>query len=504
MPQHPCARAACALLLALAAACDDPPQPLRVEAPGSVSGLVYLDRDGDGKLGGPDLPFAGAEVLLAAPGLAGDAARDTSDAQGLYTMEAPVGRYRVRLGAGLGDSVHLAGPVDTVVTVSITDVPTVVVGVTYPKHTVAEARALPAGRRVFVDGIVTAVFGDTVHVEAGGRALRAARVLAGGLVNGAELPGDSVRLLGRTAVLGGQPALDGTTLFPLAARPAPAPVVLRSGAAAAADAGARDAARVRVDSATIVDTVTVAGESLLRVDDGSGPLEVRLGAGVRFGLTAFVPGAVLTVTGTLVPSGGAWRLRPTALEDLEITGAESPLRPRAPTGVTATAADSLVTVAWADSSGNETEFRVERLGDAGGWRMVAAVPSGTVERVDTAAANSVYRYRVRACNGLVCSAPSAEVQAATVPAAPTSLAAQARSRAALLTWRDGARVEDEVQVERREGSGAFAPVRSLPPNAQSLLDGGLPPGTEQTWRVRACNAAGCSAWSNEAAAVILP
>jgi hypothetical protein len=501
MPQHRCA--ACALLLALAAACDDPPQPLQVDAPGAVSGLVYLDRDGDGKLGGPDLAFAGAEVVLAAPGLGGDAARDTSDAEGKYVLEAPVGRYRVRLGAGLGDSVHLGGPVDTVVTVSVSAVPSVVVGVTYPRHTVASARALPAGRRVFVDGIVTAVFGDTVHVESGGRALRAARVLAGGPVNGAELPGDSVRLLGRTASIGGQPALDGTTLFPLAANPTPAPADVRSGEAAAG--GAWDAARVRVDSATIVDTVTVAGESLLRVDDGSGPLEVRLGAGVRFGLTAYVPGAVLTVAGTLVPSAeGVWRLRPAGLADLLVTGAESPFRPRAPADVTATAADSLVTVAWADSSGNETEFRIERLGDTGGWRLLATVPAETGERVDTAAANSLYRYRVRACNGLVCSAPSAEAQAATVPAAPTSLAAQARSRAALLNWRDAARVEDEYQVERREGAGAFGAARSLPPNTQSLLDAGLPPGTEQTWRVRACNAAGCSAWSNEAMATILP
>jgi len=85
------------------------------------------------------------------------------------------------------------------------------------------------------------------------------------------------------------------------------------------------------------------------------------------------------------------------------------------------------------------------------------------------------------------------------PAAPGNLQATALSptRVALL-WSDNSSNEQTFQVEMRTGAGAFTQVASLAAGVRATEVTGLAARTAYTFRVRAQNAAGSSAWSNTA------
>lgn len=90
----------------------------------------------------------------------------------------------------------------------------------------------------------------------------------------------------------------------------------------------------------------------------------------------------------------------------------------------------------------------------------------------------------------------------TPPAAPSNLAAAASSSSQInLTWTDNASDETGYVVERSTTSGSgFASIATLSANATSFSNMGLTANTTYFYRVRATNAAGSSANSNEASA----
>jgi hypothetical protein len=406
-----------ALLLgatALAAGCDGKGSVVDVDATGAVSGAVYRDLNGNGVPDSPtDQPFRNVEVRLVSPGSGAVVARATTDTAGSYTIrDVPVGRYQVTVDpARLGDSLQATLLRD--VTVVPDSTVTAVVPVSFPRVTVAEARALPTGRRVFVEGLVVAAYLDTAHLASGGRALRVTRLQSPSSIDLGNLPGDSVRVLGTTGRFRGQPILDNATLFVITSIISlPAPSVLSTAAAAAGGGGTLDAVQVQVRSVTLVDTVNSEGRSFLRLDDGSGPVDVHIGSGIAFANSRFIPGLVVNLTGVVVPGTpeGRWWLRPNTSTSLEVVGENSPFRPAAPSGVTAVRIPGGVRVNWSDNSANETEFRIERRGgNVNSPVEIARVGAGVREYVDIAIApNTAYGYQVRACNNNVCSAPSPE------------------------------------------------------------------------------------------------
>ena len=92
-------------------------------------------------------------------------------------------------------------------------------------------------------------------------------------------------------------------------------------------------------------------------------------------------------------------------------------------------------------------------------------------------------------------------------AAPTDLAATVVSSTQInLFWSDNATNETEYQVERRLASGgSFATIATVPANSTSFNNtAGLTANTQYLYRVRAANASGQSAYSNEANATTLP
>jgi subtilisin family serine protease len=87
-------------------------------------------------------------------------------------------------------------------------------------------------------------------------------------------------------------------------------------------------------------------------------------------------------------------------------------------------------------------------------------------------------------------------------AAPTALTATASSVSQInLAWQDGNGNETQSRIERKTvAGGTFAQIATPGANILAFSDTGLGSNTTYVYRVRACNAVGCSPYSNEATA----
>lgn len=298
---------------------------LSIQATGSVTGLVYLDRNGNRVPDGlnVDTALAGVGVRLVIAGTRDTAARATSDAQGLYHMTAvPVGHYLLVVDtATVGDSVDVVRIDTNVVTLTAADsADTVRVAIAFPTVTVAQARALPLGKKAFIVGVaLNSVngFGDsTVHIADASGTIRGTRIPPGPV-----FPGDSMRFLGTRRIRDGQPTLDSVATFYLGPGNLPAGQTVTNTLARTANGGALDAGLVRVTADTILDTATVvvgpdSGDFQLHVFDGTDTLIVLFDHS-QFSvasLAPYIPGAAFTIRGLLLPvppgNTGFWRLKP--------------------------------------------------------------------------------------------------------------------------------------------------------------------------------------------------
>ena len=303
-----------AVLVALgAAACINTgaDRVLQVDADGVIAAQVLFDVNGSGTADSPDRVLGGVAIRLLSSTSNVQVARVFSDANGVARFRnVPVGRYRVTVDSNTVDDSLVVHRVDTTdVTLRPNDTVDVFVTIGFPRVTVAEARALPVGTKVFVEGIALTsrnVFGDsTLHLVDTTGAIRGVRVRTTNVT-----PGDSVRLLGTTALRDGQPVLDGVTTFELDEPGMPDPEVVSSAVAASADAGRLDANQVRVLMVTISDTATSLGDFLLTVSDGSGDLIVTIDAFAPIDFSPLLPDSVIDVSGVLVRSGASWTLKP--------------------------------------------------------------------------------------------------------------------------------------------------------------------------------------------------
>jgi subtilisin family serine protease len=174
-------------------------------------------------------------------------------------------------------------------------------------------------------------------------------------------------------------------------------------------------------------------------------------------------------------------------------------------------------VSWTDGSTDESGFTLSRaLRNADGtWGAYATVRSPAADVTSYAntglVAGSQYRYQLRACNTAGCSAwvTSNIVTMPTLPAAPTAISgAQIAAGSIRVQWTDGSTNETSFPLERAvvssSGSvGAFGLVATVAPNQVQFTNNGLAAGTYR-YRIRACNAAGCSPWATTGNVVIVP
>jgi hypothetical protein len=308
----------------LVAGCESgPDQIVAIDGTTFVGGLVALDRNGSGTIDAGDTAFAGAPVQIRAYGSGALVTTATTGADGVYRFPGlPVGTYRISLDpAILGDTLEAVALQRDTFTVGVRDTVVVIHTIRYPFVSPEEARAHPAERRVFVEGVALqgwGTFGDaSLHVQANGSALRATRVEAA-----AVALGDSVRLRGTLRDVNGHRVLDDVRAyvirkavfpFPMSL---PSPDTLTTAAAATADDGRLDAAQVHI-TAEIRDTLHRGLDFVTVVDDGSGPLHVHFDRHVdwtRGGLfdpALLAPGASIEASGLLVRRpDGSWQLRP--------------------------------------------------------------------------------------------------------------------------------------------------------------------------------------------------
>lgn len=175
-----------------------------------------------------------------------------------------------------------------------------------------------------------------------------------------------------------------------------------------------------------------------------------------------------------------------------------------------------IALTWTDNSLDEDSFILERRIAPAAFAEVARPGVDVTSYLDAGLTPATaYEYRIKATNTGGDSGYAATVGAATpaapppdppppppLPAAPTGLAAAAQGTSAIaLTWIDNAIDETGYTLERRVGSDpAWAPLATLPPGTTSYLDQTLTAATTYTYRVRAFNATGVSAFSNTASA----
>ena len=308
-----------------AAACtnggDD--RVLGVGTTGTVAGVALLDANGSRLIDAGDTALAGVKVRLVLRSGRDTGLVQTTQSNGAFRFRnVPVGEYALRLDTTtFSDTVQVVKVDSQSFTVAPAETVLVNILAGRPVVTVAQARALPAGRKVFVVGVAltsAANFADTTaNLADTSGAIRVARAKSPFAV------GDSVRLLGTVGLRAGEPTLDDPTVIALGRGQPPAAAQLTSAAATTAAGGARDAQVVSVPGVTIASTTQTTTSLVLTVSDGSGPLDVQLDQTADVAFRApnlpgeFVPGNRFNVVGVLAPTGtGAWRLRPRSATDL--------------------------------------------------------------------------------------------------------------------------------------------------------------------------------------------
>lgn len=154
--------------------------------------------------------------------------------------------------------------------------------------------------------------------------------------------------------------------------------------------------------------------------------------------------------------------------------------------------DGSYTVAWTAVAG-ASSYELQERGDGGAWSPLYVGPA--VSQAITGKAGGVYGYRVRACGSSTCGAWSAEASVSvTLPpeAAPViSLPATALGGNYTVSWTAVAGATGYT-LEERVGEGAWSDVYAG--EALGQMYAGKAAG-DYSYRVKACNAAGCGAYS---------
>ncbi len=181
-----------------------------------------------------------------------------------------------------------------------------------------------------------------------------------------------------------------------------------------------------------------------------------------------------------------------------VTNTTSSSFPNAATGPAAVATShSTISLSWTDTA-NETNYRIERQATSSGsvWTLAGTVSQNTTSFVDTGLSeNQTYTYRVFATNGWGDSAPTSNIEAKTLLAAPTNVVATSFSGSQIdLSWSDNSQSEESFLIEQSPtGTGNWTQVASAGADeTQFSVTGSFSRSTAYYFRVRAYANAGGS------------
>jgi peptidyl-Asp metalloendopeptidase len=261
----------------------------------------------------------------------------------------------------------------------------------------------------------------------------------------------------------------------------------------------------RVNLAWSSSSSGVSGFRVERSTDGVNYTEVaRLGSGLTSYLDPAVTlGATYSYRVAAFNSAGVSEYSNVATITLPLTPPVPP--PMAPTGLSATVVSSAqVNLAWNDNSGDEQGFRIERAADGGAFSLVAVVgPDRRSYQDGSTAPSKAYSYRVTAYNSSGASAYSNLVNVTTplaLPSVPMGLTAKNNGgKTAVVSWTTNASVVGisyEVMREKYKKKKWRTPVTaaSIPSGAATSILDASGKGIFR-YSIRACNVAGCSAYS---------
>ena len=195
----------------------------------------------------------------------------------------------------------------------------------------------------------------------------------------------------------------------------------------------------------------------------------------------------------------------TVSANVTVVSAASP-GPNAPSGLKIgfTAVESStyqLSIGWDDNSNNEDEFQVERAVGAGNFVLVGTVPGfngpgsgvggGGFNDPETTTENTLYTFRVRACNAVGCSAYSSPISMPGPLAPPTILSATRDNAGGVeLTWQANTTRAGSYAVltERVDANGDFAVLsrQEVPANTTDFNAPGAAPGTTVVYFVMPC------------------
>lgn len=160
-----------------------------------------------------------------------------------------------------------------------------------------------------------------------------------------------------------------------------------------------------------------------------------------------------------------------------------------------------VTITWKDRSNNETGFIIERKTENGSFTEIVNVRANTTSYTDTRLKNNTaYTYRIQAYNNEGRSEFSEELKVTTglVPDKPTELVVtEVSTDRVRIEWKDNADNETGFRIERKTENGDFTEIATVRANVTNYTNTSLRNRTEYTYRVRAYNNTGNSAFSNE-------
>ncbi len=186
--------------------------------------------------------------------------------------------------------------------------------------------------------------------------------------------------------------------------------------------------------------------------------------------------------------------------------------PDAPTGFGAAAGDGQVTLSW-DDPGNagitQWQYRQkEGAGNYGNWTEIPNSGAATTSYVVKNLTNGrAYAFKVRAVNSIGAGGGSSEKTATPLPPAPArpaNLSAAPGDRQVTLSW-DNANNPGITawQYRQKEGAGNYGDWTNIPNSraaTASYVVGNLSNGTAYAFRIRAVNAGGNGAESDEVTA----
>ena len=170
-----------------------------------------------------------------------------------------------------------------------------------------------------------------------------------------------------------------------------------------------------------------------------------------------------------------------------------PANPPTTFTVPATASTGSYTVSWSAVSGATRYTLQEKIG-TGAWQTVQDTAARS--KAFSGRTDNTYSYRVRSCNTTGCSnfSTAKAVFVLHVPGTPGAISAPATDTdgAFSLSWGAASGTAATYQLQQQTNGGTWSTVQNTAATTRAVS--GQPDGS-YGYRVRACNASGCSGWT---------